>query len=125
MNEIAQMVSTYGLAVVIAVVFIYDKMVNTKKQLELAQTSRELLISIEQLARAQSAALELLTITIKSVEGSMGALHRREDEFAQTYTRHDERARGAYEDILVSLGKLLENQRFYMQQDTAKGESNG
>jgi hypothetical protein len=110
-TEILKMASTYGLALVIAAVFVWDKITIGKKQLEISQENKALLQAITKSIDTVSNAVSALSTVVTTMDASIRALHHREDEFGEQYARHDERMQGGMADISTEVAKVLENVR--------------
>jgi predicted nucleic acid-binding Zn-ribbon protein len=110
-TEILKMISTYGLALVIAGVFVWDKISIGKKQFEISQENKALLQAITKSIDTVSDAVSALSMVVTGVDSSIRALHHREDEFGEQYARHDERMQNGMAEIDTELAKILENVR--------------
>jgi hypothetical protein len=109
--ETLKMISTYGLALVIAAIFVWDKVTISKKQLEISQENKALLQAITKSIDTVSHAVSALSTIVTSMDANIAALHRREDAFGEQYTRHDERMQVGMGDISTEIAKVLENVR--------------
>jgi hypothetical protein len=110
---IAKIVGDYGVMVVIVAVFLWDKVKMSKAQLEISQTNKSLLESVEKGMHNISVCLTLLQESTTRVEASQSSLHKRFDDHNEKHVLLD----NSTHEIRVDIGKMLE----YTRDHAAKG----